>query len=302
MRTAVMIPTCQRSLLLERTLQSVVEADVPDSVSTIVVVENGGRLGADRIVAGFADKLPVRYLYSEPANKSRALNLAVESTDAELLVFFDDDIRIAPSTIAAYIESAHRQPGEFFGGGPCSMDYEEAPPDWLLPYLPPSAKGWSLGENPVALTTPDALGCNWSTYRSAILRVGGFNEARGPGTKSRGQERDMQTRLLEAGKPGRYVPDALVWHFVPKDRCSPDWALARVRQTARFSGADLATIPWRDRWRRVIECRLRLAMSRYRMGSAATLEDRFAETYKRERDLGTLEGFRLAKQKGGDST
>ena len=295
MRTAILIPTCQRSLLLGRTLQSVIEADIPDTVSTILVVENGGRLGADRIVAGLAGKLPIRYLYSEPANKSRALNLALASLDAEFVIFLDDDVRIAPNAISAYVELASRTQGEFFGGGPCSIDYEEAPPTWLLPYLPPSAKGWSLGQRPSVIDTPDALGCNWCAHRNAVQRLGGFNEERGPGTAFRGQERDMQARMLEAGMRGLYVPDALVWHFVPRDRCSPEWTLARVRQTARFSGANLATFPRLRRWRVVTKCRLRIAMSRYRIGSAATPQERFEETYKRERDLGTLEGLRGAR-------
>ena len=297
MRTAILIATCQRGVLLERTLKSVVAAYVPETVSRIFVVENGGRLGAERMVAGFVGKLPIRYLYSEAANKSRALNLALDSLDADFIIFFDDDVRIAPTTISAYVELAGRTQGEFFAGGRCSVDYEEAPPDWLMPYLPPSAKGWSLGEKPMAISHPDALGFNWCAHRSTIQRLGGFNEERGPGTEARGQERDMQARMLHAGIRGFYIPDAVVWHFVPRERCSPEWALERVRQTARFSGADLATSPWLRRWRNIVRCGLGITMSRYRIGLAATPQDRFEETYKRERDLGTLEGLRLAKLK-----
>jgi hypothetical protein len=175
------------------------------------------------------------------------------------------------------------------------VDYEEAPPGWLNPYLPPSAKGWSLGDEPIAITEPDALGFNWCAYRSSIQRLGGFNEERGPGTEARGQERDMQERMLHAGIPGFYLPDAMVWHFVPRERCSPEWALARVRQTARFSGANLVAGPWLRRWRLLMKCGVRIIMSKYRIGAAATPQDRFEETYKRERDLGTLEGLRLAR-------
>ena len=69
---------------------------------------------------------------------------------------------------------------------------------------------------------PDFLGFNWAASASDLIRMGGFNEERGPGTVSRGQETDMQERMLKDGMRGRYLPDALVWHYVPRARCSPE--------------------------------------------------------------------------------
>lgn len=88
--------------------------------------------------------------------------------------------------------------------------------------------------------------------------MGGFNERRGPGTGVRGQEYDMQERLLAAGVVGRYLPDALVWHYVPRERCSPEWALARTLPTAAQVGLRLRSAPAWKRAQKLAVCRLKL--------------------------------------------
>jgi hypothetical protein len=74
------------------------------------------------------------------------------------------------------------------------------------------------------------LGFNWAAFVPDLLAVGGFDPLFGPGaaTGSVGQEWTMQQRLLEAGHTGRYVPDAEVWHWVPRERCTPRWAFERM--------------------------------------------------------------------------
>ena len=80
------------------------------------------------------------------------------------------------------------------------------------------------------ITSPVFLGANWAAFASDLKEVGGFDPWFGPGsaTGSTGQEQAMQRRLLGAGLHGRYVPHAEVWHWNPKDRCSPRWALHRA--------------------------------------------------------------------------
>jgi hypothetical protein len=42
------------------------------------------------------------------------------------------------------------------------------------------------------------------------------------------EEIDMQIRLMENGLKSKYLHNALIWHYVPKNRCSPLWALRRA--------------------------------------------------------------------------
>ncbi|HET8650039.1 MAG TPA: glycosyltransferase, partial [Gemmatimonadales bacterium] len=253
-RTIALIATHGRPALLGRTLESLGADPNPGGPLELVVVENGEAAGVKQICDGLSLRYPIRYLYVAQPGKSNALNFALAQSDAELVVLFDDDVVVAPGTIAAYREAACRHgPGHFFGG-PFDADYQERPPDWLIPYLPRSATGWSLGDHEQMVSAPDFIGVNWAVFRQDVLDAGGFAPHRGPNARFRtlGQEEEMQQRLLAAGATGVYVPGARVSHFVPKDRCSVEWALDRryrsyltfqLARTRRPKHASLAGVP-----------------------------------------------------------
>ena len=46
----------------------------------------------------------------------------------------------------------------------------------------------------------------------------------------------MQRRLVTAGLKAVCVPQALVYHWVPRERCSPEWALERAYRNGIRSG------------------------------------------------------------------
>jgi GT2 family glycosyltransferase len=240
----IIIPTCQRGELLERTLQCLVDANLPESVSRIVVVENGKKDEAEAKVAKFAGRLAVEYLYTPVGSKCAALNLALESCQGEFVVFFDDDVRIDPGCIRAYADAASGKTGGEFYAGKCNVDYDVEPPEWLKHYLPFSAKGWSYGDKIRELNEPLALGFNWAAFADDIAKAGSFNPDIGPGRLiSIGDETDLQRIMLSQGTQGVYLPAALVWHHVPADRCSTDWTLERNRRMGLLVGRKLGSAP-----------------------------------------------------------
>lgn len=244
----IIIPTCQRGELLERTLQCLVDADLPDSVSRVVVVENGKKDEAETKTAKFAGRLPIEYLYTPVGSKCAALNLALESCQGEFVVFFDDDVRIDPACVRAYADAAAGKAGGEFYAGKCNVDYDVEPPEWLKHYLPFSAKGWSYGDKVRELNEPLALGFNWAAFADDIAKAGSFNPDIGPGRLiSIGDETDLQRIMLSQGTKGVYLPAALVWHHVPADRCSTEWTLERNRRMGLLVGRKLGSAPLASR-------------------------------------------------------
>lgn len=240
----VIVPTHKRYELLDRTLRSLADCRIPPSLTGVVVVENGSRSGAEKLVSGYQSALPMRYLFSEDGNKSRALNKALQGAGNRFVVFFDDDVRIHPDTLVSYAREVGDQERGLFLAGRCLPEYEEEPPPaWLQPYLPHCAMGWTPASVKQPLTTPDALGFNWGAFAADIASAGGFDERRGPGTGALGDETTLQQRLLANGVAGFYIPDALVWHFVPRERCNPDWAASRIERVALSFGMDLRSAP-----------------------------------------------------------
>jgi glycosyltransferase involved in cell wall biosynthesis len=290
----IVVPTHGRLGLLERTLASLAGCRFPPAVRRVVVAENGGAAATESLVRTFGTRMPVEHSFTDAANKSAALNAVLRAAGDEFLLFFDDDIRIHRDTLLAYAgEVGSGLEGAFYGG-PCRIDYEEEPPGWLKSYLPPSAVGWSLGDRKERLARPIAMGCNWGALASDLREAGGFDERKGPGTSARGQETDMQRRLLRRGVAGYYLPGALVWHFVPKERCTPDWTLCRVEQAGVRDGMDLARKGYWNRITRKTAGRLGIFKTLVFMralGPVSRSTKRFEREYSYRYRRGLLKGL-----------
>lgn len=240
----IIIPTCQRGELLERTLQCLVDADLPDTLKRVYVVENGKKEQAETKIERFRSVLPLEYRYTPVGSKSAALNLVLEECAGEFVVFFDDDVRIDPGCVRAYAEAAKGKHGGEFYAGKCLVDYDVAPPEWLKDYLPYSAKGWCYGEKICELKEPLALGFNWAAFADDLKKAGNFNADIGPGRLiSVGEETDLQKIMFSQGVKGVYLPAGLVWHHVPEERCSLAWTLERNRRMGLLVGRKLADAP-----------------------------------------------------------
>ncbi len=224
----VVIATHERPKLLKRTLESLKRCSQPDIYQSTIVIENGSKAGTEAIVESYQDGLRAQYLYTPRANKSHALNQALKEVGEGLVVFLDDDVRLHSDVLRAYDEVATGVNEGLFFGGPTRVDYEVKPPDWIIEYLPASATGWPEGDLPDQNTF---LGFNWAAFVSDLKACGGFNPTVGPGTLSTGDETEMQQRLRKQGADAVYVPEALVWHYVPESRCTPSWVLERGYRT-----------------------------------------------------------------------
>jgi GT2 family glycosyltransferase len=230
--------------LLRRTLDSLAACPLPPGFRGATIVENGQPCGLDRVARQAPAGLCVEYLYSEPANKSLSLNLALRRLAGSLVLFTDDDVRFAPTTLTAYAAAAiDRRGGEFYGGE-IVPDYEaSAPAEWLRPYLPRSAGGWNL---PVTQQTgirrAEFIGPNFCAFADDVLRVGGFDTRLGPGQQmvSPGEDTEIQERLLAHGLRGYYVPGAAMHHWVRAASVTTQFALHRAERNGIYWGISQA--------------------------------------------------------------
>ena len=241
LKAVIVIVSHDRCHLLERTLAFLAQGELPTEYARMLVVENGRQFGAERVVAAADPRLHAEYLFEPSSSKSRALNRALEQLTDEFIVYLDDDVRVAPHTVRRYTEAAVSHPREFYFGGPTGADYEQQPPEWLRRHLPASATGFSLGEATREVNRPCFLGFNWAVFANDIRRVGGFPEHIGPGApggQTIGEESEVQRKLLATGMKGLYLSDAMVWHHVPKDRCTTGWVKKRCHTSGLVIGLE----------------------------------------------------------------
>lgn len=237
----LLIPTHNRTRLLERLLDSLA-ADAPalEGVTTHVI-ENGSRVAED-LSGRYADRLSMVYHHFEEGNKSKALNAVItDLPEDSLLVFFDDDVRVEKGVVEDFKVAALKYGQQHFFGGPLRADYETAPDPGILPYLPFSAKNFDLSGGKkyrVFDRFQYFLGANWACFRRDLLAVGGFSPDYGPGAKSgaRGQETDAQLRLFQGGGRPVFIGDAWVDHWVPARTLTREWIIDRIYRASQHRG------------------------------------------------------------------
>lgn len=253
--------------LLERTLRNVAEARRPEGFERLWIIENGSDAGARKLCADLGNMLPLEYVHLPDQGKSRALQFALDKLGTGLVVFLDDDIRINSELFEAYARAALTHGASAFFGGPVFPDYEQEPPAWLVPDLPPSAKGWQATDPAAPITRSCFLGANYGAFVERLQAVGGFKAHLGVGSEGNpvGEEFEIQDRLLAAGCLAVYLPDVQVWHWVPRERCSPRWTHQRHYRIWLTNGLtetkDHAGSRWRGAprwmWRRLAQLGLR---------------------------------------------
>lgn len=228
MKTAIIVPTYNRPALVARMLESLSKCDFPSDVE-ILIIENGIRTNVREICKGNSIDGRVRYIFVEKAGRSIALNIGIKQSDAEFLIFFDDDLTFASNIIVRYVAAAEKYGPKHFFGGPLVADAESICSPHLIPHLPSSCKDWFLPNDEALISLSDEVmffGANWAGFRSDLLDIGCYSEDIGVTASNLspvGEETLMQRNMLKAGLVGIYLNDALIYHLVPKECYTEKW-------------------------------------------------------------------------------
>jgi glycosyltransferase involved in cell wall biosynthesis len=107
MRFSVVIPTMNRPEPLRRTLESLRDADPRPAEAFVIDSSQEG--AARETVEAFRDgPVPLTYIHTEPS-LTRQRNIGIDETSGDVVVFFDDDVRL-PSDLFAKLERAYADP------------------------------------------------------------------------------------------------------------------------------------------------------------------------------------------------
>jgi glucosyl-dolichyl phosphate glucuronosyltransferase len=220
----VVIPTYNRSSLLRKTIDSLLQAPVPDGLEvTIVPVDNNSTDGTAELIHGLQaqSKLPIRYVKALRQGSSSTRNAGIHSGTSDIIAFVDDDETVDQN----YYHAIHREFSDEhteYIGGPYFADWAAPKPDWLPPgfhavigVIPAKPRA------PMNETFPGILmGGNAVLRRRVFERVGVYSEKLGRVGRGLLSEEDAEfySRLLKNQIHGIYVPDLIIYHHIPAER------------------------------------------------------------------------------------
>ena len=230
MQLDVIVPTYNRSSMLPRTLESLLSAEPPQGLRVrITVVDNNSKDDTRGIVDGYSRRLGdrVTYVFEARQGRSFALNAGITSTSGDLVGMVDDDEQIDGGWYSS-IYSAFANREIDFIGGPYVPQWGAEPPDWLpMSYV--GAIGWIDGGSeivPFDESYPGILMGGNAVLTRRILNQVGLYDTRLGRNGSRllsGEDEDMYQRLLAAGGRGIYLPNLIIYHYIPPERLTKSY-------------------------------------------------------------------------------
>jgi glucosyl-dolichyl phosphate glucuronosyltransferase len=225
MQLDVVIPTYNRSLLLRKALRSLLDARLPPGLEVrITVVDNNSSDDTREVILAEQAKAdrPISYVFEKRQGRSPALNAGVAATSGSHVGFIDDDEQVDKSWYEQIVSVFSEHDVDFIGG-PYVPQFESAVPEWL-PREYNSVIGAVDGGTsrvPFDRNYPGILmGGNAVFTRETLQKVGPYSIALGrSGNRLLScEDEEMYERLLAAGARGLYVPELIIYHFVPTER------------------------------------------------------------------------------------
>ena len=224
-RLSLIIATHNRAAQLLVTLESVVRQDLPAAEWECIVVNNNSTDDTPARFEAFAAAHPacrLRLVDEFRPGVSPARNRGVAEAAAPVVAIIDDDERINPGYMRAYVDFFDAHPEALVAGGRIIAEYPAGRPVWMSKYTEkPIANPMDFG--PDVRPYPRGKipgGGNMAFRRLEVAPCGGFDPSLGR-TNDRpigGEETDFFARLVRGGVTLWYVPDAVIWHIIPPEK------------------------------------------------------------------------------------
>lgn len=201
---SVIIPTYNRKDLLRETLHSLAQQTYPRDHFEVIVVDDGSTDGTVSIATEVFPFI-LRYFWQSNQGDASARNLGAQQSQADILVFLDDDILVEPDYLT-YLIREHAKYHNRITAGVVNIRPEETTPLSL-------AINSSLAPNfnSVEVAFTDVFSNNMSICRDAYFKIGMMQGLDFPGS-SMWCDLDFNYRAYQQGFQFCRSPNAIGWH------------------------------------------------------------------------------------------
>ncbi len=247
----IAICTWNRSALLEETLLRLTHLIIPEQTDLkVIIINNNCTDNTEDIISSFKNRLPLISVFEKKPGLSNARNKAIEVADGDYIIWTDDDVLVDPNWLASYRKCFIEHPDIDVFGGPVLPYYEKTPPNWLVNSIEVISDAFALrnlGSETIPLRARSddlPFGANYAIkVQTQKLYHYSPELGRQPGNLNLlGEETLVINKILESGKRGLWVPDAIVNHRIPSERQT----LKYISNYFIGKGESIGYIPNRD--------------------------------------------------------
>ncbi len=229
-QVSVILPTYNRAPGLLRAVASVLKQTASPSSYEVIIVDNNSTDGTAAAVAQLVERegRRVRSVMEEKQGVSFARNRGIEEARADIVAFFDDDVRVADNWIDTIARTFAERPELECIGGRVLPEWEAPPPSWLTPTHWAPLALQDLGDTRITISAQNQRGlisANLACRRRLFDRIGGFSPVFQRVKDGIGSIEDDEwiRRVWKSGVTALYLPELVAYTDVPADRLTRDY-------------------------------------------------------------------------------
>jgi glycosyltransferase involved in cell wall biosynthesis len=227
---SVIIPTYNRSGLLERTVESLLAQNYPADRFEIILVDNASTDDTPHVIARLvALNACVRRMKEPRRGAHFARNAGATVSLGEILYFTDDDMIADPNLLATIVVPFSMDANIGAATGRVLPKWETEPPVWVLTHCRNELLSLSdLGESLIVTDhDPGVFSCHEAIRREVFFKAGGFNPDTNAGTFVGDNETGLNIKVKNLGYRFAYVGESVTHHVIPASRMTQAYLNSR---------------------------------------------------------------------------
>lgn len=236
-----LIPSHNGSATIEATLAALAENLESFPHLHAVVIPNACRDDTAEIAANFLDRLPLTIIPRQEGGKNKALNHAIERTNAPLVVTMDDDVHVSPHYARDLADLAARYPRAQFFSGPIRPKFPRSLTPVQQQMLTADMRAAIFAELDLGFSEAECephlfYGPAIAMRRDLFSQDHRFSENIGPtssGSYAMGSETEFLSRMERQGAGGVYSEALGVDHLIEEAAMELTWMYGRAERSGR---------------------------------------------------------------------
>lgn len=232
---SAIICTYNREKYLDQLFKSIEKQSISQKNFEVVIVNNNSTDNTESRCMAFMDRNPrlsIKYFIEKEQGLSHARNRGIAESSGDFVTFLDDDAILTENFLEVVFEYFLNHKGVDCIGGRIFLQYEDEPPGWVSKYMAEMFGYFDMGDTVKEFTSRKfPRGSNMSFRKSVFDQAGYFNTAlgrRGDGMLG-SEEKELFFRMHRKGFRSVYLPNALVYHYVPNSRLEMTQVIRQVQ-------------------------------------------------------------------------
>ncbi len=230
---SIVIPTYNRSHLIELTLESFIKQNFRKEDFEIIVSNNNSTDNTEKVVQNFIEKnssFNIRYILESRQGVHFARNTAAKLAKGEFLYFTDDDMIADPDALKELLYLFSLDDKVASVTGLVLPKWEITPPDWILKLCNNALLSLNDPEYDLIVSEKDCnvFSCHQMIRRNVFFLSGGFNPENTKGVWIGDGETGLNIKIKEEGFKFAFNRRSVIHHIIPAFRLTQKYLNKRM--------------------------------------------------------------------------